>query len=68
LLSLRLKDVAEAQVESLVKWHEERVGEKGYIDIDVDGGSDRYQVLPLIAGKGGSRVESGESSAITCEL
>jgi hypothetical protein len=39
---------------------------RGYIDMDVDGGADRYKVLPLIAGKVEARIESGESFVIIC--
>jgi hypothetical protein len=55
-------------VESLAKSEKERVGEKGYIDMDVDGGADRYKGLHLIAGKGEPWVESRESLIITCHL
>jgi hypothetical protein len=54
-------------VECLVK-PTERVAEKGYIDMDVDGSADRYKGLPLIAGKVQPWLESGESSVFTCHL
>ena len=34
--------------------------------MDVDGGTDRYKVLPLIVGRVAARMESGAWCAITC--
>jgi len=52
----------------LARPKQERVGENGYIDMDVDGGADRYKVLSLIAGMVEARIESGDSSVITSQL